>query len=144
MKTCKRCNQTFPATLEYFYANKTNNDGLMGKCRTCKLEETREYKKENLDLVHARGRRYRLGLIGFTPELVEEMRNAQNNKCALCKTDEPGGNHNEWHSDHDHKTGKARGLLCARCNWAVGHIDDKGIDWAHLAIEYVKNGGFHD
>ena len=144
MKTCKKCNQTFPATLEYFYANKTNKDGLMGKCQSCKRQETNEYKKQNPHLVHARDRVYRLSLLGFTPELVEKMRNDQNNLCAICKTNDPGGKFKIWHSDHDHETGKPRGLLCSRCNLALGHIEERGLEWLPIALEYIKRGGFHD
>lgn len=38
MKTCTKCNQDKPATLEYFYKHKINSFGdvlLKGHCKTC-------------------------------------------------------------------------------------------------------------
>lgn len=41
--------------------------------------------------------------------------------------------------DHDHKTGAARGLLCARCNRSLpGHIS---VDWLLAAVEYLRRAG---
>lgn len=47
----------------------------------------------------------------------------QNNRCAICKTAEPCGT-GDWAIDHDHVTGQVRGLLCNRCNPAIGLLMD--------------------
>lgn len=44
--------------------------------------------------------------------------------CAICDTQEPGGRDHRFHVDHDHKTGKVRGLLCNKCNLMVGLSKD--------------------
>lgn len=57
---------------------------------------------------------------------------AQGNVCAVCGTSDPGGSVRRWHVDHDHSCcgpgvscGKCiRGLLCSRCNTAIGLLDD--------------------
>ena len=36
--------------------------------------------------------------------------------------------------DHDHKTGKIRGLLCVTCNTRIGYIES---DWIELAKQYL-------
>jgi len=60
----------------------------------------------------------------------------QNNLCAIC--------HNEFkpfkdiHIDHNHITGKVRGLLCSKCNMSLGGFDDK-INNLESAIIYLKN-----
>ena len=42
--------------------------------------------------------------------------------CAVCSSLKHGGN--GWHVDHDHTTGIARGILCHRCNTALGLLKD--------------------
>ena len=42
----------------------------------------------------------------------------QGGLCAACKTDKPK------HVDHDHKTGRVRGMLCYLCNQALGNVRD--------------------
>jgi hypothetical protein len=39
--------------------------------------------------------------------------------------------------DHDHITGKVRGLLCNDCNLGIGHFKDN-IEKLKLAIKYLE------
>lgn len=41
------------------------------------------------------------------------------------------------HIDHDHQTGKVRGVLCSRCNMALGLLHDSPATLARL-IEYLQ------
>jgi hypothetical protein len=61
---------------------------------------------------------------GITPEQYEEMLGKQGGGCAVCGTRFPGGNSTNFHVDHCHKTGRVRGLLCRKCNHALGLVDD--------------------
>jgi hypothetical protein len=54
---------------------------------------------------------------GITPEQWDEILKSQNGVCAICKTCPENG---LWHTDHNHTTNKARGILCSRCNHALG------------------------
>ena len=48
---------------------------------------------------------------------------AQGARCALCGGDDPKSR-GRWHVDHDHVTGKVRGLLCGSCNRGIGYLRD--------------------
>lgn len=62
---------------------------------------------------------------GLSPEAYTQMVLDQQNQCAICGTTNPGGQTvRKWHVDHDHKTGKVRGLLCFRCNIGLGYFLD--------------------
>lgn len=59
----------------------------------------------------------------------------QSGVCAICSQVCSTGNH--LAVDHDHNTGRIRGLLCSRCNRAIGLLGD---DLARLqqAIAYLR------
>lgn len=57
---------------------------------------------------------------GISVTDYEQMLKKQNGKC-ICGRDNGKIN---LHVDHDHKTGKIRGLLCYRCNHAIGLLAD--------------------
>ena len=52
---------------------------------------------------------------GMTPDQWQEMFLSQCSKCACCGSTEP--NHKTgWRTDHNHETGKVRGIVCQPCN----------------------------
>jgi hypothetical protein len=68
---------------------------------------------------------------GITEAQFDEMVNQQGGLCAACKK-RPA-----TQVDHDHQTGRVRGILCLNCNAALGAFkDDPRIVWA--AIEYLE------
>lgn len=60
-------------------------------------------------------------LYGLTLEQVEEM---AARGCAVCGTMDWPGRHNRPHVDHDHRTGRVRGMLCHECNLGLGKFKD--------------------
>lgn len=63
----------------------------------------------------------------LTPDGYDAILSAQNGVCAACGQPECG--HNQFGLlrlavDHDHATGRVRGLLCMRCNRALGLLGD--------------------
>lgn len=73
-------------------------------------------------------RKTRLKAFGLTEADFNRMYEAQKGVCKICGED-PGGhwlnpNVKTLHIDHCHKTNKVRGLLCLRCNSALGLFRD--------------------
>jgi len=64
----------------------------------------------------------------------------QEGRCAICGTQDPGRNWPSFNVDHDHATGRVRGLLCANCNDAIGKLKDDPT-LLHRAAEYLDPAG---
>lgn len=75
--------------------------------------------------------------LGVTAEDIAAMRQAQKGRCAICLDDIAGQNE---HLDHDHRTGKIRGLLCGTCNKGLGQFMDDPLV-LQSALEYLKSHG---
>ena len=58
--------------------------------------------------------------------------------CAICKSPDPKHWSGKFCIDHDHETGHPRGLLCFKCNAALGNFNDN-IQNLTNAIEYLNN-----
>ena len=71
---------------------------------------------------------------GLTLEQVDKILISQDHKCALC-----GKSLKETKRciDHDHKTGKVRGILCVRCNLTLGFIEDGDIHRLKKIFTYL-------
>lgn len=57
----------------------------------------------------------------------KRMLDAQGGGCAICgvKPEEQKARFKKYLPvDHDHRTDRIRGLLCAKCNAGLGHFDD--------------------
>ncbi len=70
-----------------------------------------------------------LGKFGLTPEEYDELLAAQNGLCAICGRPERAAKKSTGKPyflsvDHDHETGRVRGLLCRTCNSAIGMLED--------------------
>lgn len=94
-----------------------SSGGLGYKCFSCRQEYERTRTL----------RRY----YDLTPDEYDQMLLGQNSVCAIC--DEPGYPLNV---DHDHMTGKIRGLLCVPCNQGIGHFRDS-TKYLLRAVSYL-------
>jgi Recombination endonuclease VII len=72
--------------------------------------------------LRAKERRRTLARYGLSEEQWDHLVTVQNNRCAICKTTQPGGKGESWHIDHDAATGVVRGLLCHNCNVGIGNL----------------------
>jgi len=150
MKRCCRCKTRYP--LFNFHKSTRNIDGLRGYCKSCSTEMNKEYyhnnkekeavrqkiwndnNKESRALTH-RKNNYKRNY-GITIEEYEEMLDEQDGKCSICNTDTPSDG-KRLHIDHNHNTGKVRGLLCNNCNHGLGQFKDNQNLLA-MAIQYLK------
>lgn len=71
---------------------------------------------------------------GLTPAEYTAMVLQQDGGCAICHR--PPGK-SGFNVDHDHQTGKVRGLLCAGCNRGIGLLQDNHHLLARAA-DYLK------
>ena len=74
-------------------------------------------------------------LYKITLEQYEAMYRDQSGVCKICGALNIAGR--RLAVDHDHKTGRIRGLLCSRCNMAIGLFKDD-LDLLRRAFEYVE------
>jgi hypothetical protein len=93
--------------------------------------------------VSKHARKQALRQYGLTQETYEAMLEKQHGACAICKLPEtqrsnPRGSVDRLRVDHNHATGSVRGLLCSRCNFAIGHFRDN-TDNMMAAIIYLLN-----
>lgn len=79
---------------------------------------------------------------GLSVEEYNQKLAQQNSKCAICnKTELDLSNSKSTRRlsvDHCHQTGKVRGLLCSKCNTAIGLLRDSP-DTLKQAVEYVQS-----
>lgn len=96
----------------------------------------REYRKQNPE----KFKKYEVQRRHLKYNEFLELKQVQNNKCAICKKEEHVlhlGKPRELAVDHCHNTGKIRGLLCTNCNKVLGHAKDS-IEILTRAIEYLE------
>ena len=101
VRTCCDCKQQLPVS--EFHKADGNGRGLASNCKPCGLSRRRKSK------------------YGISTSEWEQMFDGQGRVCAICSTDNPGGQ--GWHTDHDHVLGPVRGILCTNCNLKLGHFE---------------------
>jgi hypothetical protein len=106
---CPYCNHVGPDEEFTTPKRRKNGDIYYGQCKTCHREG-------------ARASRYKL-LYNITVEEYERILAFQDGKCAICQKSAEAGKH-KLAVDHCHISGLIRGLLCWRCNKALGCFED--------------------
>ena len=138
MKTCKACKVEKP--LDDFHTYKIKGcSGYRGVCKPCDHKKQKAYYDENKDRItknnkvrylknKAEGKiqayhknRHLVKTYGITVGEWEDLFDAQGRSCAICKDGDIKGH---WCTDHDHNTGKVRGILCQGCNTLIGMAKD--------------------
>lgn len=122
--------------------------------REAAAERSREWYRENRDFALARQRAYRQAnpsdpekdrwyqirsKYGLTQEEYEKLLCDQGGVCANPACHTPDNNGRTLHVDHDHETGRVRGLLCFSCNVVLGKVRDDPATLRGL-IAYLERG----
>ncbi len=81
-------------------------------------------------------------LYGITVEEYDALLARQGGVCAICGQGEPNahgrtGKQFKLSVDHCHDSGRIRGLLCQKCNRAIGLLGDD-VNLLHKAIDYLE------
>lgn len=76
---------------------------------------------------------------GITADDYDAMLKRQGDVCAICKKHPQGKQ--DLHLDHDHNTGRVRGILCRGCNTALGHFGDD-VEGVLAVLSYLRNPPF--
>lgn len=151
-KVCLKCKQEKP--LEDFHRNESTKDGWSYCCKSCvpNPSVTGEHVKVKIvdgkkqctkckkwKPLEAFGSDKKLGcgkaswclhcwklnqLYHITSEDYDRILVAQNGVCAICGEEQTSGKSDLLCVDHNHVTGKVRGLLCHGCNTALGNLKD--------------------
>lgn len=69
---------------------------------------------------------------GLTADQYDKLLISQSGRCAICRKPM-----RTPHIDHDHATGKVRGLLCVKCNLGLGQFDESVL-LLEQAIRYLR------
>lgn len=120
--TCKPC-RSRTREREDPAANNARAKRWRTKNRDRSLTTKKQWHARNRDRVRAY---FRLRDTGWTEAAFESAWLAQGGRCAICSVAmvRVWQKQNTVASDHDHATGKPRGLLCSRCNRAPGGFGD--------------------
>jgi hypothetical protein len=157
VKTCKACGASKP--LSDYYANPAGRQGTRPECKNCTrasrkqwYEKNREreiqrvlaWQREHPEMLRERMDAFRVAgkkkisdrrshlkrKYGLTLEDFDAMLESQGGGCAIC------GRPDADNVDHDHETGRVRGILCWNCNVAIGQFEDDA-DRVVMAAAYL-------
>jgi hypothetical protein len=121
---CSQCEE--PRHEDEFVRNKSKPGGRDSECLHCKQE--REL-----------ARKYGISLIQY-----QQLLHKQGGVCCVCMHEESqmrGGIPRALAVDHCHQCGAIRGLLCARCNKALGAFRDEPRDFAQSIVYLLNHAG---
>ena len=126
-RRCTVCKVTKP--IAEFARESRQHCGYGFTCKECHREK---------------GRKHSITKFGITEAQFEELSRKQGGVCAICGKNMGhakgrGGGPTRLVIDHEHSTGRIRGLLCSRCNTAIGLFEDRS-DLLEAAIGYLSKG----
>lgn len=149
MKTCNKC--LIKQSLDNYRSHSTTKDHKRTICKSCDDANQRRWYAANKEEYAAttlawqrknpeKRKGYRIkATYGISFDDFLDMLKAQENKCKICGTAHSmNTSKTRLCIDHDHVTGKVRGLLCDKCNRGLGVFRDNP-EFLLKAAEYLKN-----
>ena len=137
-KTCPKCGEHKSAA-EFAVNLRGPRKGLLvAYCKQCNLAQQAKRRAKDKTIYERveRNSKYKRQY-GITVDDYNRMLTAQNDGCGICGVKTPGNRTKHFHVDHCHSTGKVRGLLCHKCNRALGLFDDN-VDVLLQAAKYLS------
>jgi hypothetical protein len=125
--------------LSAFHKERRASDGLTSACKDCINSQHKETGSETRKRHHRARREYNLKRsLGLAPEVVSALvERSLHGVCEICGRPEAHKSKKALTVDHDHVTGKVRGLLCHKCNLVLGYAEDNPLV-LQQAIVYLK------
>ena len=150
-KVCRDCGKSLPLT--DFYVKRAATGERQSYCKLCADVRATAWQNDNKDEAHVIQQRYRdknpekavlrrlrrsATDMGFDPNEIEAYFLTHNGLCDVCG--QPPGERDPRSKrlciEHDHETGEFRGLVCRKCNLAIGLMDDNP-KWLIEAANYL-------
>lgn len=165
MKKCRLCKKK--KSLKDFHVNSNRKDGKDYRCKQCIVYIKKFYRKINKDLINKKQnikyKKYKKIIrakirkdrkinpdkyknedlkssFGIDIKMYKLMLKFQGNKCAICRKKETLIRNSKKVAlsvDHNHTNGKVRCLLCHKCNYTLGLVNEN-IDILQRMINYLK------
>jgi hypothetical protein len=152
LKWCPACQRLL--LVSEFHKNKRAYDGLYDRCKACNSVVSNQWHRDKAQDSDYRERKNQRAKewratnqgekltraykdanlrqnYGITIEQFETMLAAQGGRCAICR--KPFRRSFDTHVDHDHATGRVRGILCSACNNGLGRFRDDPAVLRHAA-----------
>lgn len=136
-KECRDCHIIKPIDQFRHYRDKSRPTGrIQSFCLDCMNTRWASWHNSKSQ-TYKRDRRLKIEH-GITQAEYQDMHEKQEGLCAICRT--PEKMNRLLCVDHDHTTGKLRGLLCNRCNVSIGQFEDSS-ELLQNAINYLASYG---
>jgi hypothetical protein len=142
-KVCSKCGVD-KSIEDYWKRGSPRKDGTYAYrdyCKECGIEDRlHKYHHEGgKQKQKERSFKHNMKKYGITPDDYQQLFQQQDGKCAICFTNVVCRTRVTYNLfvDHDHQSGKVRGLLCHHCNAGLGHFRDS-VENLQTAINYLN------